>query len=88
MKPHFVMGISKYYLMHFIYHPPNLFRLPCVRRRVKKSGANQGREFWTCILPDGPAGDPNGRCNTFQWGGAGTIGVPRWAMSNKSLENK
>ncbi|KAK9830303.1 hypothetical protein WJX72_010878 [[Myrmecia] bisecta] len=40
---------------------------PCVIRKVKKPGPNQGRLFYVCARPDGPP--PIGRCNHFEWSG-------------------
>lgn len=42
-------------------------KLPSVMRVVKKSGPNQGRQFFVCTLPEGHRGNPNARCNFFQW---------------------
>lgn len=42
-------------------------KIPCVKRKVKKPGKNQGREFWSCVLPVGQRGDIRGRCQTFIW---------------------
>ncbi|OTF77010.1 hypothetical protein BLA29_009688 [Euroglyphus maynei] len=42
--------------------------LPCVRRKVRKSGTNHGREFYQCSKPSlKPEGHPETRCNFFQW---------------------
>ncbi|EDV28976.1 uncharacterized protein TRIADDRAFT_19413 [Trichoplax adhaerens] len=42
-------------------------KVPSVMRTVKKSGPNQGRRFYVCTLPEGRRGNPNARCNFFQW---------------------
>eukprot|EP00088_Acartia_fossae_P067981 TRINITY_DN853_c0_g1_i3.p1 TRINITY_DN853_c0_g1~~TRINITY_DN853_c0_g1_i3.p1 ORF type:complete len:534 (-),score=82.79 TRINITY_DN853_c0_g1_i3:10-1611(-) len=39
----------------------------CVKRRVTKKGANQGREFFCCARGEGRADDPQARCNFFKW---------------------
>ena len=42
--------------------------LPCVRRKVRKSGTNFGREFYQCPKPSlKPDGHPETRCNFFRW---------------------
>lgn len=38
-----------------------------VLNRVKKAGPNRGRSFYACARPVGPPGDPNSRCDFFQW---------------------
>ncbi|XP_065573588.1 DNA-(apurinic or apyrimidinic site) endonuclease 2-like [Artemia franciscana] len=39
----------------------------CLLRTVKKKGANYGRQFWVCPRGEGHAGDPQARCDFFQW---------------------
>lgn len=39
----------------------------CVLRTVKKEGPNFGRQFFACPQPNGPASNPESRCNFFQW---------------------
>lgn len=42
--------------------------LPCVRRKVKKAGNTQGREFWSCSKASlGTSDHPDSRCNFFRW---------------------
>lgn len=41
--------------------------IDCVLRKVKKSGPNRGRSFYCCSKPVGPAGNPESRCDFFQW---------------------
>ncbi|KAH7640343.1 hypothetical protein HUG17_7810 [Dermatophagoides farinae] len=42
--------------------------LPCVRRKVRKTGINYGREFYQCSKPSlKPEGHPETRCNFFRW---------------------
>nr|CCA15278.1 DNA(apurinic or apyrimidinic site) lyase putative [Albugo laibachii Nc14] len=40
---------------------------PSVARAVVKKNENCGRRFYVCTKPAGEAGDPNARCNYFQW---------------------
>ena len=40
---------------------------PCVLRTVKKQGPNKNRQFWVCARPGGGKGDPEARCDFFQW---------------------
>ncbi|XP_002739716.1 DNA-(apurinic or apyrimidinic site) endonuclease 2-like [Saccoglossus kowalevskii] len=50
--------------------PPPLCRghkEPCVLRTVRKTGLNQGRQFYVCTKPEGPKSNPNARCDFFQW---------------------
>lgn len=42
-------------------------REACVLRKVKKSGPNKDRQFWVCARPGGSKGDPQARCNFFEW---------------------
>ncbi|XP_077984910.1 DNA-(apurinic or apyrimidinic site) endonuclease 2-like isoform X2 [Glandiceps talaboti] len=42
---------------------------PCVLRTVKKSGPNQGKQFYVCTKPEGPKSNPEARCDHFQWVG-------------------
>ncbi|RHY27246.1 hypothetical protein DYB32_007770 [Aphanomyces invadans] len=50
--------------------PPPLcsgHNLPCLLRTVLKQNENWGRKFYLCCKPEGAPGDPNGRCDFFQW---------------------
>ena len=40
---------------------------PCVLRTVKKQGPNKNKQFWVCARPGGGKGDPEARCDFFQW---------------------
>ncbi|MCO5601456.1 hypothetical protein L7F22_055579 [Adiantum nelumboides] len=40
---------------------------PCVARIVKKSGPNHGRGFYVCARAEGPATNPEARCDHFEW---------------------
>ncbi|XP_076362611.1 DNA-(apurinic or apyrimidinic site) endonuclease 2-like isoform X2 [Tachypleus tridentatus] len=40
---------------------------PCLLKTVKKQGPNNGRQFFTCAYPEGRAGNPEAKCNHFQW---------------------
>ncbi|DAZ93116.1 TPA: hypothetical protein N0F65_012822 [Lagenidium giganteum] len=40
---------------------------PTVLRAVLKHNDNWGRKFYVCTKPAGPKGDPNARCEYFQW---------------------
>ncbi|KAI5060260.1 hypothetical protein GOP47_0024680 [Adiantum capillus-veneris] len=40
---------------------------PCVARIVKKSGPNHGRGFYVCARAEGPASNPEARCDHFEW---------------------
>ncbi|XP_021727564.1 DNA-(apurinic or apyrimidinic site) lyase 2-like isoform X1 [Chenopodium quinoa] len=42
-------------------------REPCVARIVKKSGPNFGRRFYACARAEGPASNPETRCDFFRW---------------------
>src|SRR5690606_22679769 len=42
--------------------------LPCVKRKVRKEGPTQGREFYCCPKTSvGPSSHPESRCNFFKW---------------------
>ena len=41
--------------------------IDCVLMKVKKAGPNRGRSFYCCPKPVGPPGDPESRCEFFQW---------------------
>lgn len=42
--------------------------LPCVRRKVKTPGSNQGREFFACSKTSlGSSDHPESRCGFFRW---------------------
>lgn len=55
----------------FSQAPPPLcagHNLPCVRRKVRKEGPTQGKEFFACQKSSvGPKDHPDSRCNFFQW---------------------
>ncbi|KAK9165167.1 hypothetical protein Scep_000358 [Stephania cephalantha] len=40
---------------------------PCVARVVKKEGPNFGRKFYVCNRGEGPASNPEARCDYFKW---------------------
>ena len=40
---------------------------PCVLRTVKKQGPNKNKQFWVCARPGGGKGDPEAKCDFFQW---------------------
>ena len=40
---------------------------PCVLRTVKKQGLNKNKQFWVCARPGGGKGDPEAKCDFFQW---------------------
>ncbi|KAG0587343.1 hypothetical protein KC19_2G158000 [Ceratodon purpureus] len=40
---------------------------PCVARIVKKPGPNLGRTFHCCGRAEGPASNPEARCDYFEW---------------------
>eukprot|EP00897_Mesotaenium_endlicherianum_P010952 jgi/Mesen1/9886/ME000070S09178 len=40
---------------------------PCVARVVKKGGLNNGRTFYVCARAQGPADNPEARCDHFEW---------------------
>ena len=40
---------------------------PCVLRTVKKQGPNKNKQFWVCSRPGGGKGDPQAKCDFFQW---------------------
>ncbi|KAL3928357.1 MAG: hypothetical protein SGPRY_002419 [Prymnesium sp.] len=40
----------------------------CRVQTVKKAGANQGRQFYSCARVEGPRGNPEFNCGFFQWG--------------------
>ena len=40
---------------------------PCVLRTVKKQGPNKNKQFWVCSRPGGGKGDPEAKCDFFQW---------------------
>ncbi|GFR81117.1 DNA-(apurinic or apyrimidinic site) lyase [Elysia marginata] len=40
---------------------------PCVLKTVRKNGPNKNKQFYSCPRPDGPPGNPQYRCNFFQW---------------------
>ena len=40
---------------------------PCVLRTVKKQGPNRNKQFWVCARPGGGKGDPEAKCDFFQW---------------------
>ncbi|GFN84521.1 DNA-(apurinic or apyrimidinic site) lyase [Plakobranchus ocellatus] len=40
---------------------------PCVLKTVRKNGPNKNKQFYSCSRPDGPPGNPQFRCNFFQW---------------------
>ncbi|GAB2279454.1 hypothetical protein Dimus_014093 [Dionaea muscipula] len=40
---------------------------PCVSRVVKKQGPNFGRRFYVCARAEGPASNPETRCDFFRW---------------------
>ncbi|KAL9257434.1 DNA-(apurinic or apyrimidinic site) endonuclease 2-like protein [Drosera capensis] len=40
---------------------------PCVARVVKKQGPNFGRRFYVCARAEGPASNPETRCDFFKW---------------------
>ena len=40
---------------------------PCVLRTVKKQGPNKNKQFWVCARPGGGKGDPEAKCDYFQW---------------------
>lgn len=42
-------------------------REPAVMRTVKKDGPNRDRRFFVCARPAGARGNPEARCNFFQW---------------------
>ncbi|GAB4848465.1 hypothetical protein Ancab_003169 [Ancistrocladus abbreviatus] len=42
-------------------------REPCVTRVVKKQGPNFGRRFYVCARAEGPASNPETRCDFFRW---------------------
>ena len=42
-------------------------REPCVLRKVKKAGKNQGKSFFACARGVGRAGDPLAQCGHFEW---------------------
>jgi len=42
-------------------------REPCVLRKVKKAGKNQGKSFFACARGVGQSGDPQAQCNHFEW---------------------
>ena len=42
-------------------------REPTVMRTVKKDGPNRTRRFFVCARPAGAKGNPEARCNFFQW---------------------
>lgn len=59
-------------LVNLFNRPPQiplctLHREPCQLLKVKKSGPNQGRSFYSCARPGGAAGDPEARCAHFEW---------------------
>lgn len=43
---------------------------PCVARVVKKPGPNFGRRFYVCARAEGPASNPETRCDFFRWAGS------------------
>ncbi|CAO2831303.1 unnamed protein product [Amaranthus hypochondriacus] len=45
-------------------------REACVARVVKKPGPNFGRRFYVCARGEGPASNPETRCDFFRWAGA------------------
>lgn len=45
-------------------------REPCVSRVVKKPGPNFGRRFYVCARAEGPASNPETRCDFFRWAGS------------------
>lgn len=55
----------------FAQEPPPLctgHNLPCVKRKVRKVGPTQGKEFFACQKSSvGPKDNPDTRCNFFQW---------------------
>ena len=40
---------------------------PCVLRKVKKAGKNQGKSFFACARGVGRAGDLQAQCGHFEW---------------------
>ncbi len=42
-------------------------RAPAVLKTVSKKGPNCGRQFWSCARGEGKPGDPEARCQFFQW---------------------
>ena len=47
--------------------PCKVHNEPCVLRTVKKQGPNKNRQFWVCARPGGGKGDPEAKCDFFQW---------------------
>lgn len=46
---------------------------PCVARVVKKPGPNFGRRFYVCARAEGPASNPETRCDFFRWAGSKSL---------------
>lgn len=42
-------------------------REPCKLSKVRKSGPNQGRSFYSCSRAGGAKDDPEARCDHFEW---------------------
>ncbi|XP_055882291.1 DNA-(apurinic or apyrimidinic site) endonuclease 2-like [Biomphalaria glabrata] len=40
---------------------------PCILKTVTKKGPNKNKQFYVCSRPDGAPGNPEHRCNFFQW---------------------
>ncbi|CAL1539903.1 unnamed protein product [Lymnaea stagnalis] len=40
---------------------------PCILKTVTKRGPNKNKQFYVCSRPDGAPGNPELRCNFFQW---------------------
>ncbi|KAH9496335.1 DNA-(apurinic or apyrimidinic site) lyase 2 [Bulinus truncatus] len=40
---------------------------PCILKTVTKKGPNKNKQFYVCARPDGAPGNPEHRCNFFQW---------------------
>ena len=64
-------SVSQQWKALFRQEPPPLcsgHKLPCIKRKVKKAGPQQGREFYACPKSSvGPSDHPESRCNYFQW---------------------
>jgi len=57
-------------LFSFGQRPPPVCRghaEPATLKTVSKKGPNKGRQFWSCSRGEGKVGDPEARCNFFQW---------------------
>lgn len=40
---------------------------PCILKTVNKKGPNKNKKFYMCGRPEGTPGNPEHRCNFFQW---------------------